>query len=282
MSGIQELIKEVKGLKPVPAVVSQLIEIVDTPGSSMKEIAGVIKYDPVVTANLLKTCNSAYFGLKNPAESVEDAVTMLGVDQVVELVLLKSGADALAKDNIGYEGPKDAMWKYAVSSAIIAKQIATRLEIENRNTIFTASLLKDIGKNVLDRFIAERFDRINSLVQNHNLSFREAEKKVIGVDHAELGGIIAKMWKFSPRMVKIIRHHHLHDESMKKDPEILTVYLSDCLCMMMGFAVGADGLAYRFHRHAAEELGLTAGDISEMIAEFTFQMEEVEKMLKLV
>ena len=282
MSATQELIKEIKNLKPFPAVVSQLIEIVDTPGASMKDIAGVIKYDPVVTANLLKTCNSAYFGLKNPAESVEDAVSMLGVDQVVELVLLKSANGLMGKENIGYEVREDAMWKYAVSSAMIAKQIAARLEIGNRNTIFTAALLKDIGKTVLDRFIADRFDKINFLVQNHNLSFQEAEKKVVGVDHADLGGSIAKMWKFSPKMVKIIRHHHLNDESMKKDREVLAVYLADCICMMMGFAVGADGLAYRFHRHAAQELGLTADDISDMIAEFTFQMEEVETLLQMV
>lgn len=282
MSAIQELIKEIKNLKPVPAVVSQLIEKVDAKGASMSEIAGVIKYDPVVTANLLKTCNSAYFGLKNPAESVEDATAMLGLDQVVELVLLKSGAGVLGGRNKGYDTHEDAMWKYAVSSAMIAKLIADRFGIGNRNTIFTASLLKDIGKTVMDGFIAHRFDKINSLVINRNLSFREAEKKVIGVDHAELGGMIAKMWKFSPKMVKIIRHHHLDDQSVKKDREVLVVYLADCISMMMGLAVGADGLAYRFHSQAARELGVTADDISRIIADFTLGIEEVEKLLKIV
>ncbi|MCK4768494.1 MAG: HDOD domain-containing protein, partial [Desulfobacula sp.] len=74
MTTIQELIKQIKNLKPIPAVANQLLIVVDNPHSSMEDIANVIQYDPVMTANVLKTCNSAYFGLKHPAESIKDAV----------------------------------------------------------------------------------------------------------------------------------------------------------------------------------------------------------------
>ena len=115
-----------------------------------------------------------------------------------------------------------------------------------------------------------------------NLSFREAEKKIIGIDHAELGAMIAKMWKFSPKMVKIIRHHHLADISMVKDKEIAVVYLADCICMMIGIGVGADGLAYRFNHEAMKELGIVSDDISLIIAEFAQNMNAVEDLLKVV
>ncbi|MCK5098910.1 MAG: HDOD domain-containing protein, partial [Desulfobacteraceae bacterium] len=124
MAAMQDLLKEIKKLKPIPAIINQIIEIVDQPNSSMQDIAKVIKYDPAVTANLIKICNSAYFGLKEPAESVEDAVSLLGIDQIVELVLMKSGASALAGKLDGYGFAEGAMWKYSVSSALIAKQIA--------------------------------------------------------------------------------------------------------------------------------------------------------------
>ncbi|MCK5099355.1 MAG: HDOD domain-containing protein, partial [Desulfobacteraceae bacterium] len=124
MVEMQELLKEIKKLKPIPAIVNQIIEIVDKPDSSMKDIAKIIRYDPAATANLLKICNSAYFGLKEPAESVEDAVSLLGVDQIVELVLMKSGSGILTGKLDGYGFREGAMWKYSVSSALIAKQIA--------------------------------------------------------------------------------------------------------------------------------------------------------------
>jgi putative nucleotidyltransferase with HDIG domain len=282
MTPIQVLLKEIKNLKPIPAIVHQLLEVLDNPDSSMSDITQIIQYDPAVTASVLRTCNAAYFGLKNPAESIKDAVNLLGTDQIVDLVLLKSSAKVLSGSHEGYGLHEGAMWKYSVSSAIISKQIAKELKLDHKNTIFTAALLKDIGKIILDRFILDSFEKISGLVTNENLSFMEAEKAVIGVDHAELGGMIAKMWKFSPRMVKIIRNHHLSDPSQIKDKELAVVYLADCICMMIGIGVGADGLAYRFHKDAMKALGISADDITRIIAAFTSQMQEVEELLQIV
>lgn len=282
MTAIQVLIRDIKNLKPIPAVVQPLLEAVDSESSSMEDIARIIQYDPAITASVIRTTNSAFFGLKQPAESVKDAANLLGTDQIVEMVLMKSGAKALSGEQKGYDLHEGAMWKYSVSSAIIAKQIADQLSIPHRNTIFTAALLKDIGKTVLDRFVQDAFEKISSLVVDQGLSFMEAEKKIIGVDHAELGGMIAKMWKFSPRMVRIIRNHHLSDDSMVQDKDMAVVYLADCICMMMGLGVGADGLAYRFHEHAMEELDMTADDISRIIAAFTYKLQEVEALLQVV
>ncbi len=96
MTSLQTLMKEIKNLKPIPAVTNQLLAVVDNPDSSMEDIANVIQYDPAITASVLKTCNAAYFGLKNPAESIKDAVTLLGIDQILEIVLVNSGAKALS------------------------------------------------------------------------------------------------------------------------------------------------------------------------------------------
>ncbi len=282
MSAIQELVKDIKNLKPIPPVVHQILEVVDRPDSSMAEVANIIQYDPAVTASVLRTCNSAYFGLKHPAESVQDAVTLLGIDQVVQIVLMKSGVKLLSGKQEGYGLHEGAMWKYSVSSALIAKQLAKRLSLNNKNAIYTAALLKDIGKTVLDRFVLASFEKISTLVIRDGLSFREAEKKIIGVDHAELGGMIAKMWKFSPRMVNLIRHHHLSDISMVTDKEVATVYLADCICMMIGIGVGSDGLAYRFNEQAMKALGMNADDISRVIALFAVNMQEVENLLNLI
>jgi HD-like signal output (HDOD) protein len=282
MSTFQELITEIKNLKPIPAVANQLLAVVDNPDSSMEDIANIIQYDPVMTASVLKTCNSAFFGLKNPAESIRDAVNILGTDQVIELVLMKSGAKALSGSQNGYGLEGGDMWRYSVSSAVIAKQVAIRLSLENKNTIFTSALIKDIGKILLEKHISRSLKKIETLVKNKKFSFREAEKKILGIDHAELGAMIAKMWKFSPRMVKIIRHHHLSDETMIKDKEVAAVYLADCICMMMGGGVGLDGLSYRFKDQAMKELGVSADDVSMIIAEFCINMQEIEKLLHIV
>src|SRR3989339_219549 len=282
MTSLQYLLAEIRNLNPIPAVAHQLLEIVDNPGSSMEDIAAVIQYDPVMTANVLRTCNSAYFGLKHPAESIKDAVNLLGTDQVIELVLLKSGANTFSGSQSGYGLEEGEMWRYSVSSAVIAKQITCRMKLENKNSLFTSALVKDIGKIILEKHVAQAGNRIKNFVETGHMSFREAEKKALGIDHAELGAMIAKMWKFSPRMVKIIRHHHLADETMIKDKEVAIVYLADCICMMIGIGVGSDGLAYRFRDMTLRELGLNADDMALMIAEYGANMQEIENLLNIV
>lgn len=280
MISLQVLIREIKNLKPIPAVVTSLMEVLDEPNASMEDITKIIQYDPAITAEVLRTANSAYFGLKYPAESIMEAGMMLGIDRLVDLVMLKVGRQMTKGPLSGYDLHEGALWKYSVSSALIAKQVAGQLNLPKKNSIFTASLLKDIGKTVLDKFVEDAFEKISNLVLNENFSFMEAEKRIIGVDHAELGGMIAKLWKFSPKMVSIIRNHHLTSDTMVRDKDIAVVYLSDCICMMMGMGVGADGLAYRFHEQAMDYIGISVEDTLKIIADFTCQMEAVEELLK--
>ncbi|HKL00110.1 MAG TPA: HDOD domain-containing protein [Desulfotignum sp.] len=281
MISLQTLVAEVKNLKPIPAVAGQLLAVAEHPDSSMADIAKVIQYDPVITAGVLRTCNSAYFGMKNPVESIKDAVNLLGIDQVIELALLKSGAQTLGGSQKGYGMDEGDMWRYSVSSAVLAKQVAVRLGLKGKNTIFTAALIKDMGKIVLEKYVADASGKITDLVANQHFSFQEAEKKALGIDHAELGAMIAKMWKFSPRMVNIIRHHHLSDETKMADKQIAAVYLADCLSMMLGNGVGADGLAYRFKDQVMTQLGISAVDMSMIIADFGINMQEVETLLQM-
>jgi putative nucleotidyltransferase with HDIG domain len=282
MSTIQELLKEIKNLEPIPAVANQLLALVDKPDSSMEDIANVIQYDPVLTASVLAACNSAHYGLKNPAESIKDAINMMGIDAVVSLVVVKSGAKALSGSQEGYGLEGGDLWRYSISSAIIAKLVAKRMGLKNKSTIFTSALLKDIGKIVLESHVSGVSKKIKYLVEEKQFSFREAEKKILGIDHAELGAMIAKMWNFSPKMVNIIKHHHLSDKTMVKEKEVLAVYLADCICMMMGQGVGADGLSYRFKNEAMKELNISADDVSLIIAEFGIGIHEVEELLNMV
>lgn len=134
----------------------------------------------------------------------------------------------------------------------------------------------------MDKHVLRSSKKIKNLVENEALSFLEAEKKTFGIDHAELGAIMAKMWKFTPKMVNIIRHHHLSDEAMIKDKEIAAIYLSDCICMMIGVGVGSDGLAYRFKNQVMNNLDMKADDIAMIIAQFGIDMQKIEAFLNIV
>jgi len=279
MSGIQDMLKEIKLLQPMPQVATQIMKIVEDPKSSIGDVADLVIYDPSLTANVLKLSNSAFFGLSRKVDSVQDAISMIGLDQIVDLVLLKGGADNLKQGQAGYGLREGELWRHAVSSALVAKEMAEKRALKNKHLIFTAALLKDIGKVILDRYVVGSSAKINNLVQRQGYSFGEAEKKVIGINHAELGGIVAKMWAFSPKMISMITNHHLPDISAREDPDTAIIYLADIVCMMMGIGGGADGLAYRFHKDVLDQMEIDSMDLQEIIANFGEKMQKVDDLM---
>jgi len=281
MSDIKSIIKKIDHLTPIPQVASKVMSIAEDPKSSMYDLSKVIIYDTAVTANLLKVLNSAYFGLPEKVDSVHQAIVYLGMAQVVDLVLLSASGENLQKAQEGYDLEAGELWKYSVSSALLARELAEKKGVKETHLIFTAALLKDIGKVILNQYVKDSFDKINALVTKQNFTFREAEKEVIGIDHAELGGMVAENWKFSPKMVEIIRHHHRPQEASISEFESAIVYMADTICMMMGIGVGSDGLAYRFHREVVESLELTESEFQKIIAGFVEKVKQLEAMMNI-
>jgi len=280
MSDIESILKDIDRLKPIPQVANKILSIIQNPDSAMADLSDIIVHDVAVTANLLKVANSAYFGLPRKFESAHQAIVFLGMDQVVDLVLMTSSSDNLKTAQEGYDLDAGELWRYSVSSALIARELAERKAVGDAHLVFTAALLKDIGKVVLSQYVADSFEKINTLVTDQGYTFREAEKEVIGIDHSELGGLVAKAWQFSPVMVEIIRNHHVPQEATMGQTETYIVYLADTLCMMMGIGVGSDGLAYRFHKDAVKFLDLTERDFQEIMSSFGEKLQEVEDLMQ--
>lgn len=281
MSDIKLIIKKIKELEPIPQVAHKIMSIAKDPDSGMSDLSEIIAYDAAVTSNLLKVVNSAYFGLSGKIDSVHQAVVYLGMSQVIDIVLMAASAKNLNAAQKGYGLNEGDLWKYSVSSALIARELAEKKEAQETHLIFTAALLKDIGKVILSRYVEDSFEKISVLVAEQGFSFREAEKEVIGIDHAELGAMVAETWNFSPKMVEIIRNHHQPQESTISEFESSIVCMADTLCMMMGIGVGSDGLAYRFHQEVADRLELTERDFQEIIAGFGEKIHQVESLVSI-
>ncbi len=279
MMDIQRIIKSIAGLKPIPHVVNKIMTITQDPDSSMKELAQVISFDAMATANLLKAANSAYYGRAKKFDSIHQAIVFLGMDEVVDLVLLNSSAENIKRPQKGYELAAGDLWRYSVASALLARKLAMTKSMDNAHLIFTAALLKDIGKVVLEQYVADDHEKIKALVCQGNCSFREAEKAVLGIDHAELGALVGRVWQFSPMMIDIIGSHHQPGQASLAKAETAIVHAGDMLCMMMGVNGGLDGLAYRFDREAIESLGMTDVDLQALIADFAEELQKVEELI---
>jgi putative nucleotidyltransferase with HDIG domain len=283
MTDIKEIISEIDILRPIPPVATQILELAEDINSSLSEIADLISHDPAITANVLKMCNSAYFGLSRRVGSVSDAIVLLGLDHVVDLVLMNSLSCNFKQGKNGYGLGEGELWRHAVLSAHITEMLVenTKFPVE-KHLVFTAALVKDIGKMILGRYVAFSYEKINILVNSHGYSFNEAEMEIIGMSHEQLGALIAKRWRFSEKLVYIIRHHHLSEDAAREDKESSLVYLADIVCMMLGMSTGVDGLAYRFYSDVLKRMHISANDLHEVIAQTDARRSKIENLLRMI
>lgn len=276
---LDAIIDDIDTLEPIPQITSQLIEIAQNPDSALKEAAILITHDVTLTANLLRTVNSAHFGLSRRIESVQEAVVLIGLNSILDVVLLQAASGRLKRAQAGYELAAGELWKHSAVSAILARKIAEKLKADNVNRIFTCALLKDIGKLVLNQYVSAAADEIQRLVCQDEYCFHDAEREVLGIDHAELGGRIAERWNFSADMAFVIRNHHLPDEQLLDHQGICIVYLADCVCSMMGIGAGLDGMSYRFSDHVLEQLDYGANGLDQLIMEYGLMKSEIDGLM---
>ena len=281
MNTMEAIIAGIDTLTPASCISDRMMAIVSNPHSSSGDLVDLVKYDQRLTVNLLKLCNSAHVGAVRTITSIQQALAMLGMDKVISLIMLANNAENFRTAQEGYDLEQGELWKYSVSSAIIAQELAMEKNIDNVSMVFTAALIKDIGKVIMSDYISDAFVDIRNGVEKKGLTFLDAEKAVLGIDHAELGARVARKWQFDPEMVDIIAFHHEPVKSRKMHLPLCTVYVADCICMMIGQGVGADGLAYRYYQEAVDQLKLTAVDIQRIIVRFREKYEEINALINI-
>ena len=280
MDDLSTILKKVKQLDPIPVVIHKVLALADDPDSSLKDLVEVVERDPAITANLLKTVNSAQIGLPVKVDSVQQAVSMLGLQQVVEMVLSQNLGANLNRSQKGYGLAQGDLWRQSLSVAVVARDLARQRDLMSLPAIYTAALLKDIGKVVLHEYVADQIDAIQKGVAEKGLSFVEAEKAVLGMDHSALGGIIAKQWHFSPHMIYMIENHHLTNPASRTDPATATLYLAAMVAMMVDTGIGVDRLAYHVYEDVFNEFFAEKAQIKELMLSYKKVQREIKGFLE--
>lgn len=277
----KRILKSIQTLPPFPATIQKVMALAGDPDSSLTELVAVVRFDQAITANILRICNSAYFGLRRPVDNVNDAIMYMGKKNVLRAVMA-SGLSRYFRTTKGYDVKGGDLWEHAVAVALMAQICAARLSRPDDPRLFTAGVLHDIGKMVLGEFVHESWQKIQELVENKKYSFLEAEEEVIGVNHAELGGEIALIWKFPDEILKAIAFHHRPDLLADGDAVPWIVYLSNQVCHIMGIGVGTDALAYRSVGDVAGRFQLKQRDLENMMAELHLKLQGARELVSIV
>ena len=260
----QELIAKATNLPPVPYAALKLVNLLGNSFAGNDEIVEVLKCDNVLTAKLLRACNSPAFGLAEPALSVDQAVFLLGHKQILQVVLTLSMGKAMKCQ--AYAVETDELWMHSFMTATAAEAVAAEfpdLDVDP-SVAFTVGLLHDIGKLVMFQTLTPAMrEEINQRVQESQLSGSGAEWAVLGTDHGEVGGCLLEDWKLPAEIVEAVAHHH----NPKIDPEprlSVVAHLANCIAHLAGPAPRWDGCSTRVDRPVVIRLAVTGDRLKKL------------------
>ncbi|MEW6387520.1 MAG: HDOD domain-containing protein [Thermodesulfobacteriota bacterium] len=268
MSLVPQILKSLKNLPPFPMVAQKALLLLNKPEVSIQELIEVVKFDPSTTANILRISNSAYFGLRREIHSLHQALLLLGTQELLKIIIASGATRLFASAAPGYFPERHGLWRHSVSCGLMVDLLARELSLADQATGFTAGLLHDIGKVVLSLYVDQKFTEIMTLVEEKGMSFQAAEKEILGMDHAEMGGEMARIWDFPDRLRLVITYHHLDRPEAYTDDLVLLVNLADLLVIMFGQDVGADGLAYPGYPEVLKHFHLRERDLQKVLMLF--------------
>lgn len=261
---LESILKQVDAFPSMPGAASKLLVMLDDPNTTAAQIEGVLRYDPGLTANILKLTNSAYFGIPYKISSVRQAIALLGWKKVFKLVMTSVMRAIADKPVSGYDLPAGELWRHSIAVTVAAEGLARELDLGVMEELFTAALLHDVGKLVLGTFVKDQLPAIEALAAE-GMPFEAAEQQVLGTDHAQIGARILKNWSFPDSVVQAVRFHHNPDALTPSLTLVDLVHTANVLCLMTGMGLGREGLQIEPSPQATRRLKLKPKHL-EMVA----------------
>jgi len=269
----KKILESVNDLPPMPQVAQKARQIVSDPDSDFGDLAKVIETDPAIVTKILKIANSSYYGAVGRVASVQQAAVVLGAKTLQELLTLACAAGLLSKELKGYQLSSGDLWSHSLATAAACRVIAKRDHPALAEDAFSAGLIHDAGKLILDQYILERIDVFQQKLGDKNLSFLSAEKEVLGFDHAEIASDVCEKWQIPKHLSLAIKYHH-HPSNSNDNGLAYILHIADSIALMCGLGEGIDGMKYEMDVKALEFLKLKDTDVQMIMGEVIEYIEQ--------
>jgi putative nucleotidyltransferase with HDIG domain len=264
---LESIVEAVNDLPALPHVVVKIMDLTEDPNATAQQINDVLNQDQAMTAKVLRLANSAYYGFPRRISTVTDATIFLGFKTVRSIVMAASVSDLLSREVQGYALASGELWRHSQCVAIAARLIAKTSKFYTVDVAYTAALLHDIGKVILNSTMKQAYHEVVAIVESQNLPFTEAEDQILGFNHAVVGAKIAEKWNLPPELVEAIAYHH-NPEQSKINPQLTSiVHVADAICLSMGMGIGIDGMLYPLSPEAMQVLKFSEKEVENTISQ---------------
>lgn len=277
---ITELVKGVDGLVTLPVVFVRISQLVESNNSSTGEIAAAVNLDPSFTLRLLRVANSTFYGFPATIDTVSKAVSIIGTRQIRNLALTTAVADSfsgLPNSLVSMEN----FWRHSLYCGLAARKLAMLAGKSDAEAVFTAGLLHDIGELVIFNRLPEQAKEALLLVLDSadELAVYQAERQTMGLDHAQVGGELARQWKLPAMLEECIAFHHDIQAAKRYPRETAFVHIANILALMAELQTLDFDEVAPVDPEAWELTGLTADEvIDSVVGDTQAEIAEAERL----
>jgi putative nucleotidyltransferase with HDIG domain len=265
----REITGKVNDLPVISETARKLVALLNEPQTHRDELIRTIRCDNVLTAKLLRVCNSAHSGLDSPVASIDQAVLLLGDNTIFRMVCAIGFGGALGFALPGHAVEANGLWDHSLSTGLGAECLTGLEPYRNfqPSMAFTAGLLHDIGKLVLNQILTPKWRaEIRTRISEDAFTRVQAEKAVLGADHAEIGACLLQDWGLPAILIEAVANHHapvVHPVTQLS----AVVYMANNAAHLSGPSLGGSDLcAMRPGPSLAVLLGLDQERVEQMVA----------------
>ncbi|MDJ0984709.1 MAG: HDOD domain-containing protein [Desulfobacterales bacterium] len=220
-------IDRIREIPTLPTIVFELNKYLRDPDTSIKTVCDTIEKDQAITLKILKLVNSAFYGFKSKISDLRNAVVLLGYNAVRNAIVSISVINSFPKRVKLMDFDISQFWKHSLAVAVTSMNIAQLSKKESPDNCFVGGLLHDVGKVILAQYFPKLFENVWSTLQNEHLTFYQAEKKKLPIDHAVIGAHLVTKWQLPADLIEAIRWHHDFKPESKSANFVQNIYLAN-------------------------------------------------------
>lgn len=229
------LVEDLPALSSLPAVVKELEAALEEGTASMNDMGEIVKKDPDLTARLLKLANSSFYGFPKGVETVGEALSLIGIEQMKQLLTGSSVMEYFNSIPASMVNMR-SFWEHSIATGIASKVIAVLRRSPDPELCFVTGLIHDIGRLVFYTQLGDESKKLfESYEKNSEQPLYHLEKSHFGFDHGEVAGELLKKWDFPSSLVHAVTYHH--------NPKLADSYFTDAAVVNLAdFVVHALGI----------------------------------------
>ena len=245
----------------LPEVFARINDTVNDPRASLSDIAPIIEQDVGLTALLLRIVNSAFYGFPSQIETIARAITIVGTQQLGDLVLATSVVKVfrgISQDLLNME----SFWRHSLACGITARILSTLRHDGNGERLFVAGILHDIGRLLIcmDRN-AEAREILQQSLEGKRPT-HQIEMEILEYDHTAVGGALVEEWNLPVSLHEAVAHHHSPLDAVHHPVEVAIIHVADIITHAMQLGNSGSPYVPPFELQAWERLGLPLGALS--------------------